>query len=85
MVVYKDLKFDWVCYLSYVYLNIDVWRMNDFFVRYVEKLYFWWFVGCKDDVFVFFNGEKFNFVNMEGVIVGYFFVWGVFIVGIGCF
>jgi thioester reductase-like protein len=85
MVVYKDLKLDWVRHLSHAYPNIDVWRTNDLFVRHVEKPYLWRFVGRKDDVLVLSNGEKFNPVNMEGAIVGHPLVRGALIVGTGRF
>ncbi|CAK7213836.1 putative NRPS-like protein biosynthetic cluster [Sporothrix eucalyptigena] len=86
MVVYKgDGSQDWIRHLSQAYPNIDVWRTRDLFVQSPHNPRLWRFVGRRDDVLVLSNGEKFNPVDMEGVVTGHPLVRGSVIVGTGRF
>lgn len=84
-VVYKDTSLDLIRHLSQAYPHVDVWRTNDLFVKHPNNPRLWKFHGRRDDVLVLSNGEKFNPVNMEGVIVGYPLIRGALIVGKGRF
>jgi thioester reductase-like protein len=81
MVVHKDLSLDWIRHLSQAYPDLETWRTNDLFVQAPHNPKLWRFVGRRDDVIVLSNGEKFNPVNMEGVITGHPLVKGAVIVG----
>jgi thioester reductase-like protein len=81
MVVEKDPSLDWIRHLSQAYPNLEVWRTNDLFVQNPNNSKLWRFTGRRDDVLVLSNGEKFNPVNMEGVITGHPLVRGALVVG----
>lgn len=81
MVVHKDPSLDWIRHLSQAYPDLETWRTNDLFVQAPHNPKLWRFVGRRDDVIVLSNGEKFNPVNMEGVITGHPLVKGAVIIG----
>ncbi|KAF9870587.1 hypothetical protein CkaCkLH20_11893 [Colletotrichum karsti] len=81
MVVRKDPSLDWIRHLAQAYPHLDVWRTNDLFVQAPHNPKLWRFVGRRDDVIVLSNGEKFNPVNMEGVISGHPLVKGALVTG----
>ncbi|CAK7224033.1 putative NRPS-like protein biosynthetic cluster [Sporothrix bragantina] len=86
MVVYKgDGSQDWIRHLSQAYPEIDIWRTRDLFVQAPHNPRLWRFVGRRDDVLVLSNGEKFNPVDMEGVVTGHPLVRGAVIAGTGRF
>ncbi|KJR88497.1 NRPS-like enzyme [Sporothrix schenckii 1099-18] len=82
MVVRKgDGSQDWIRHLRQAYPDVDVWRTRDLFVQSPHSDKLWRFVGRRDDVLVLSNGEKFNPVDMEGVVTGHPLVRGALIVG----
>lgn len=86
MVVRKgDGSQDWIRHLRQSYPEIDVWRTRDLFVQSPHDDKLWRFVGRRDDVLVLSNGEKFNPVDMEGVVTGHPLVRGGLILGTGRF
>ncbi|OAA57976.1 Male sterility, NAD-binding protein [Niveomyces insectorum RCEF 264] len=81
MVVHKDPALDWIRHFSQAYPDIETWRTRDLFIRSPHNPKLWRFVGRRDDVLVLSNGEKFNPVDMEGVVTGHPLVRGALIVG----
>lgn len=61
------------------------WRTKDLYKPHPTKPGLWRFSGRTDDVIVLGNGEKFNPVNMEGLIQGHALVQGAVIYGQGRF
>ncbi len=81
MVVHRNPAQDWLRHFSQAYPHIDVWRTRDLFVPSPHNPKLWRFAGRRDDVLVLSNGEKFNPVDMEGVVTGHPLVRGGLIVG----
>ena len=61
--------------------DVDVWRTRDLFQKHPTKE-MWRFKGRRDDVIVLANGEKFNPVTMEQIILGHPKVSGTLVVGL---
>ncbi|KAL9620042.1 MAG: hypothetical protein Q9160_005420 [Pyrenula sp. 1 TL-2023] len=61
------------------------YRSPDLFKRHPTKPDLWQFHGCSDDIIVFSNGEKWNPVPPESIILGHPKLTGVLISGDGRF
>ena len=85
MVIPRDLSRKWIRGVCHTFPDVEEWRMRDLFKRHPSKPNLWRFHGRTDDILVLSNGEKFNPVQMEGIIQGHTLVSGALIVGQGRF
>jgi thioester reductase-like protein len=81
MVIPKNLKLSMFQTVCYTFPDIQEWRTKDLFAQHPENPELWRFHGRKDDIIVLSNGEKFNPVTMEGIILGSPLLSGALIVG----
>ncbi|OQU93647.1 hypothetical protein CLAIMM_00129 [Cladophialophora immunda] len=80
MVLYRDPDLSKFQGVFITQPDIDVWRTRDLFEKHPTKD-MWKFRGRRDDVIVLSNGEKFNPVIAEGIIMGHPKVAGAVVVG----
>ncbi|KAJ5994030.1 hypothetical protein N7451_009754 [Penicillium sp. IBT 35674x] len=67
--------------IFHTYPEVSIYPTNDLYTRHPKNVHLWKFHGRKDDIIVLSNGEKFNPIGMETVIVGHPLVGSAVIVG----
>ncbi|KAK6005951.1 hypothetical protein QM012_006361 [Aureobasidium pullulans] len=69
----------------YSFPEIEEWRTKDLYVQHPTKSFLWAYVGRRDDMIVFSNGEKFNPVALEKFMEADQNIKGALVVGQGRF
>ncbi|MCJ1280743.1 hypothetical protein MMC26_000060 [Xylographa opegraphella] len=85
MVLHRDPKLEGVRGFSCNFPDLEVYHTKDLFQPHRTKANLWQFYGRIDDVIVLSNGEKFNPVPSEVIIVAHPQLLGAVIVGQGRF
>lgn len=67
--------------IFHTYPEVSIYPTNDLYTRHPTNSHLWKFHGRKDDIIVLSNGEKFNPIGMETIIVGHPLVGSAVIVG----
>ena len=80
-VLTQDPDLAWIRTVFHTYPEVHEWRTKDLFVQHPANPLLWQFHGRTDDIVVLSNGEKFNPVGMESVILSYPAVSGALIHG----